>query len=153
MTPEVETYFKENQGPCGCGCKEYGTLKKPWSNGQRCVTRKCKCPRCMGKNNRRKGDAAARRSRKALKLSGPNTRHEEHLRGPILTEQKAGKQVGPIWTRFQAARAQAEASRAIGDHRPFVMVAHPDGTSEWLLVVSSRDWQNVVTAYAQELTP
>lgn len=88
-----------------------------------------------------------------MRLEGPNTRHEEHLRGPVLTESKAGAQVGPIWTRYQAARAQAEASRAVGDHRPFVFLAHPDGTSEWLVVVSSRDWEQVVAAYGEaELT-
>jgi hypothetical protein len=30
-----------------------------------------------------------------------------------------------------------------------VFVAHPDGASEFLMVVSSRDWDQVVAAYAE----
>jgi hypothetical protein len=138
------------KGDCGCGCGTFGTLKKPWRDGTRCVQRSCQCHRCMGKNNRRKGDSKARQSRKLLRLTGANTRHEEHLGGPVRYESKAGAQVGPIWTRFQAARVQSEQARAIGDHRPFVMAAHPDKTSEFLLIVSSKDWENVVAACAEE---
>lgn len=66
-------------------------------------------------------------------------------------EAKAGKQVGPIWTRFQQARAQSEQARPVGDTRPFVMAAHPDGTSEFVLLVSSRDWEEVVVVAAMSL--
>ncbi len=149
MTAQLP-YPGPDYGDCGCGCGEYGALKKPWRDDTRCVARKCKCKRCVGKNNRRKGDSKANRARPLMRLSGPNTRHEEHLRGPVLTESKAGRQVGPIWTRFRDARAQAEASRAVGDHRPFVMLAHPDDTSEFLIIASSKDWENVVAVYAQE---
>lgn len=137
------------KGDCQCGrddCTAFGTLKRPWRDGTRCV-RGCPCPRCRGKNSRHKGDSKARRSRKLLGLTGANTRHEEHLGGPVRYEAKAGAQVGPIWTRYQAARAQSEQARAIGDTRPFVMAAHPDGTSEFLLIVSSRDWEHVLDAY------
>ena len=139
------------KGECGCGCGAFGALKKPWRNGTRCVQRACHCPRCTGKNNRRKGDSNARQSRKLLGLVGANSRHEEHWGGSLRMEAKAGAQVGPIWTRFQAARAQSEQSRAIGDHRPFVMAAHPDGTSEFLLVVSSKHCPQVVAAAAETM--
>lgn len=134
------------KGACGCGCDAFGTLRRPWSDGTRCV-RGCPCSRCMGKRNRAKGDAKARKARQVLGLTGVNTRHEEHWGGPLRVESKAGKQVQPIWTRYQAARSQSEAARPIGDTRPFVMVAAPDGVSEFLLVVSSADWTDVVDAY------
>lgn len=129
-------------------CPLFGLFGRPGNDGKRRV-KGCGDPAARGKRNRAKGDSKARKARKLMRLAGPNTRHEEHLRGPVLTESKAGAQVGPIWTRYRDARAQAEASRAIGDSRPFVFLAHPDGTSEFLIVVSSRDWKNVVAAYAE----
>jgi hypothetical protein len=42
-------------------------------------------------------------------------------------EVKAGAQVGPMATRYLKAEKQSEAARAIGDVRPFVFVAMPDG--------------------------
>ena len=44
---------------------------------------------------------------------------------PLRVEVKSGAQVGPIWTRFEKAEAQSEQSRAVGDIRPFLMVAAP----------------------------
>lgn len=132
MTPnlnrtQVEPRMKNNIGACGCGCGKEGVLRvKPWrSNGVRC-TRDCTCNQCRGRRSREKGDRKAAKARKALGLSGANTRHEEHWRGNLLVESKAGAQVGPILTRYMAAKAQAEASRAIGDHRPFAFIAAPD---------------------------
>jgi hypothetical protein len=157
LAPQVEPNFKDNKGPCEgradyctqTNCPLFGTLGKPGRDGRRRV-RGCGDPVARGKRNRTKGDSQARKSRKLLGLVGANSRHEEHLGGPLRMEAKAGAQVGPIWTRFQAARAQSEAARPIGDHRPFVMAAHPDGTSEFLLVVSSRDWAQVVCAAAEQ---
>jgi hypothetical protein len=59
----------------------------------------------------------------------------DHITAARL-EVKAGKQVGPIATRFLAAEKQSETARALGDTRPFVMVAMPDdwGTEGLLLV-------------------
>lgn len=145
----TKDFCEGRQDVCAAeGCPRFGTLLKASRDGWRRV-RGCGDPVARGKRNRAKGDAKARSSRKLLGLEGPNTRHEEHLRGPVLTEQKAGAQVGPVWTRYRDARAQAEASRAIGDHRPFVFVAHPDHVSEFLIVVSSRDWPAVVAAYSE----
>ena len=124
-------------------CPLYGTLGK---TGR---VRGCADPSARGKRNRAKGDAKARKSRSLLGLTGALSRHEEHWGGPLRMEAKAGAQVGPIWTRYQAARAQSEQSRSIGDTRPFVFAAHPDNTSEFLLVVSSRDWVQVVAAAAE----
>ncbi len=41
-------------------------------------------------------------------------------------EVKAGGQVKPLATKYLNAEKQSEASRAIGDLRPFVFVAMPD---------------------------
>lgn len=129
-------------------CPLFGTLGKPGRDGRRRV-RGCGDPVAAGRRNRSKGDRAERRAARLLGATGVNTRHEEHRGGPFRYEAKAGAQVGPIWTRFQAARAQSEQSRPVGDNRPFVMVVSPDGTSEQLLVVSSRDWAQVVAAAAE----
>lgn len=150
MTPDlrrsdVEPNFKDNIGDCGCGCGLHGAYRVKLSrDGERHV-RVCKCPRCMGKRNRQKGDRKAAQARRRLNLSGANTRHEEHWRGSLLIEAKAGAQVGPIWTRFKAARDQAEAARAIGDLRPFVMVAAAD-RAPILLVLDINDVLEVAAA-------
>ena len=131
------------------GCPLFGKLGKVRRDGGRRV-RGCGDPAAAGQRNRAKGDREERRAARLLGATGVNTRHEEHRGGPIRYESKAGAQVGPIWTRFQAARAQSELSRPIGDHRPFVMSASPDGTAEVLLVVSSKDWPQVVAAAAEQ---
>lgn len=147
---QVEPMFKDNLGVCGCGCGDEGLLRvKPWrSNGVRC-TRACKCNQCRGRRVREKGDRKAAKARKMLGLVGANTRHEEHWRGSMLVESKAGAQVKPIWTRFKAARDQAEASRAIGDLRPFVMVAAADG-APILLVLDINDVREVAAAVIED---
>jgi len=57
--------------------------------------------------------------------------------------------VQPIATRYVAARNQSDSHRAIGDLRPFVMVAVPDGSDE-LLIVARRDLYAVVEALVEE---
>ena len=51
----------------------------------------------------------------------------------VRAEVKAGQQIQALTTRFLAAEAQAEASRAHGDNRPFVFVAAPDGMGDQLV--------------------
>jgi hypothetical protein len=48
---------------------------------------------------------------------------------------KAGAQIEPIATRFRAAYAQSQASRSVGDIRPFVLIAMPDSESDGLAVM------------------
>lgn len=123
-----------NRDKCtNADCPLYGTLGKPGRDGKRRVKR-CGDPVARGKRNRSKGDAKARRARKALGIAGANTRHEEHWGGAFRIEVKAGKQVEPVWTRFRSAEQQSEQHRAIGDPRPFLLVAMPDGTGEGLIV-------------------
>jgi hypothetical protein len=61
--------------------------------------------------------------------------HEEFLGGSVRVEVKAGAQVKPVFTKFLASEAQSEAARPVGDHRPFVAVFMPEGTSDGLAVV------------------
>lgn len=152
MSAMVETNMKANVGECECGCGAYGTLKKPWrSNGKRCVSRKCRCKQCTGKQSRKGGDDKARQARKALSIPGANSRHEEHLGGLVRWEAKSGAQVQPMWTAFLKAWAQSEASRPIGDHRPFVMTAAPDNTKEQLVAFRLSDLAEVIAALAEQL--
>lgn len=116
---------------CECGCGLFGTpLKRPEGH-----IRGCKCPRCMGKRNRAKGDTKARKARKALGIGGVNSRHEEVWGGDLRLEVKAGAQIKPVVTAFLKCEAQSEAARPIGDHRHFMMVAMPDEWSDGLIVM------------------
>lgn len=149
MSAEVTPNFKDNLGLCGCGCELEGVYRvRAHRDGTRCI-RTCSCNRCRGKRSRQKGDRKAAQARRALNLQGANTRHEEHWRGSLLVESKAGAQVKPVWTRFKAARDQAEASRAIGDLRPFVMVAAADG-APILLVLDINDVREVAAAVIED---
>lgn len=70
-----------------------------------------------------------------LGIAGANTRHEELWGGAMRVEMKAGAQVSPIVTRYRNAEQQSEQHRAIGDIRPFVLIAMPDGESDGLAVM------------------
>jgi hypothetical protein len=59
-------------------------------------------------------------------------------------EVKAGGQVGPIATRFDAARSQSEASKALGDVRPFAMIAMPDGSSDGIVLMSLTEFAELL---------
>lgn len=102
-----------------------------------------------GRINRQKGkrkQAAARRVFEEIygvhaSWHGKKGNEEtwDHITAARL-ECKAGAQVKPIATRFLAAEKQSEAARAIGDVRPFVFVAMPDGWgSEGLFVCRLSD--------------
>ena len=115
-------------------CPIYGSLGKAGRDGKRRV-RGCGDPRARGKRNRAKGDSKARRARKKLGIGGANTRHEEHWGGHLRIEVKAGAQVQPIATRFFAAEKQSAQAKAIGDIRPFVMVAMPDDIQDGIVLM------------------
>ena len=50
-------------------------------------------------------------------------------------EVKAVAQVQPIATRFHQAEKQSAQAKAIGDIRPFVMVAMPDDTQDGIVLM------------------
>ena len=124
-----------NQDRCTLeACPKFGLLGRASRDGKRRV-KGCGDPVARGKRNRAKGDSKARRARKMLGIAGANTRHEELWGGAVRVEMKAGAQVSPIVTRYKNAEQQSEQHRAIGDIRPFVLVAMPDGESDGLCVV------------------
>ena len=137
-----------NQEKCNTdGCPRFGTLGRPHRDGRRRI-RGCGDPVARGKRNRTKGDSKARRARKKLGLAATGnagTRHEEHWGGLFRVEVKAGSQVGPIATRFLAARSQSEASKSLGDVRPFAMIAMPDGSSDGIVLMSLEEFAEVLS--------
>lgn len=125
-----QSFFKDNQGDCGCGCGEYGTLKKPWRDGTACVSRKCRCRRCLGKASGKNGRTKQTKAATVLGIprSSIHPGHEEHYGGALRIEVKSGKaDTGPAFTAYLRCEAQSEASRAVGDHRPFAAVLMPCG--------------------------
>ena len=128
------------------GCPKFGTLGREGRDGKRRV-KGCGDPVARGRRNRTKGDSKARRARKKLGLAATGnagTRHEEHWGGMFRVEVKAGSQVGPIATRFDAARSQSEASKALGDVRPFAMIAMPDGSSDGIVLMSLTEFAELL---------
>jgi hypothetical protein len=124
-----------NQDKCNAdGCPKFGTLGRAGRDGKRRI-KGCGDPVARGKRNRAKGDSKARRARKQLGIGGANTRHEEHWGGDLRVEVKAGAQVQPIFTKYLAAEVQSEQHRAVGDPRPFALVAMPDGITDGLVVM------------------
>lgn len=150
----VEPNFKQNQGPCGCSdetCEAWGTYKRPWRDGSRCVARVCKCRRCQGKANRARGASKQRKATKQLGLSHGQFAgaHEEALTGPVRTEVKAtARHAKPVATAYNLMRAQSDAAKASGDTRPFVAAACPPGSSLVYYVVRSDELEAVVFALA-----
>jgi hypothetical protein len=63
---------------------------------------------------------------------------------------KAGKQVGPIATRFNKAEAQSweNVKDSIGGNKskPFMMVAMPEGTSDGICLIRLSELEKVMDA-------
>lgn len=133
------------KGECGCACGLFGTLKKPNRANIRCV-RGCRCRSCLGRLNRQKGQRKQRVAQKALKIPGSSlgANHEELWRGLVRVEVKAGGQVQPAFNQFLRMEAQAEAARAIGDGRPFVGIAMPEGVTDGIVMFRLSRMSDVV---------
>ncbi len=145
VTDDRKGYCEGNTEKCSVEqCPLFGTLGRADRQGKRRI-RGCGDPSARGRRNRTKGDSKARRARKKLGLGGHLTRHEENWGGAFRTEIKAGIQVGPIATRFQLAKAQSDAAKALGDIRPFIMVAMPDGTTDGIVLMSLSEFSELVT--------
>ena len=152
MSPQVEPNFKTNQGDCGCGCGEYGTLKKPHRDGTSCVQRKCRCVRCRNGMNSRGGKR--KQAKAAKKLGVVNVADEERWHDPLFaTEVKSGKQCGPVSTAWRKARDQIDASRPDhgGQHKPARVVWMPEGRSDDLVTVTLDTWESVVRPALEEV--
>ena len=143
MNNERKGECQGNQDKCSTkGCPLFGTLGREDRQGKRRI-KGCGDPSARGRRNRAKGDSKARRARKKLGLGGHLTRHEENWGGHFRTEVKAGAQVGPIATRFNLAKAQSDAAKALGDIRPFIMVAMPDGTTDGIVLMSLSEFSEL----------
>lgn len=144
QTADRKGYCQGNYDKCSeKACPLFGTLGRTDRRGVRRV-RGCADPAARGKRNRRKGDSKALRARKKLGLGGHLTRHEENWGGAFRTEIKAGAQIKPIATRFWAAKQQSDASKALGDIRPFAMVAMPDGSLEGIVLMTLSEFADLV---------
>ena len=67
----------------------------------------------------------------------------------VKVEVKAGKQVQTLWNRYKEAKLQSTKNNVIGDTRPFVFVAMPDGTTNGLVVCELDKLQEVVYAFLE----
>ena len=150
MVDERKGECQGNREKCSLpDCPKFGTLGRVGRDGNRRV-KGCNDPVARGKRNRAKGDSKARKARRKLGLSGANTRHEEHWRGALRVEIKAGAQIQPIATRFNLARLQSNEGKAVGDIRPFAMVAMPDGESDGIILMSLSDFAVIFEAILAE---
>ena len=137
---ETFTEFKirKHEGMQGMGQK---TVKKRegWSDNQK-----------RGLTNKNKGRRKQNLARKKLRIPDTKFRsqmgNEESWQGEVRVEVKAGKQVQTLWTKYQKAKEQSDANTRIGDTRPFMFVAMPDGTSNGLVVVELDKLDEVVFA-------
>lgn len=115
----------------------------------------CTCNPCRGRRNRRKGQAGQRTARKALGLTSERWRgreaNEESWTAALRLEVKTGgRMANPIGIRYDQMRDQSEASKAIGDARPFAAVVKPDDWTDVLIVVKGSDLPAFVAALLEE---
>jgi hypothetical protein len=117
--------------------------------------RKCECRTCINRRNRSKGRTKQNTVRKKLKIPSRKFHgadaHEENWDSSVRIEVKSGKQVGPIYTRFQKAEQQSwdnvkDAIGGVGKTKPFMMVAMPEGTSDGLCLIRLSELEKVMEA-------
>ena len=137
-----------NKDKCNLSdCPKFGLLGRAGRDNKRRV-KGCGDPVARGKRNRTKGDAKARVARRKLGLSATGnagSRHEEHWGGLFRVEVKAGAQVGPIATRFYNAKQQSDAPKALGDIRPFAMIAMPEGNSDGIVLMTLNEFAELIS--------
>ena len=113
------------------------------------------CASCRGRRNRRQGLAKQRAARRAIGIPdakyGTQLSNEESWGGTVRVEVKSGGKAKPVWTRYYDAERQAEASRAIGDPRPFMAVFMPPGLSDGLCVIRLSKLGSVVEALTEQV--
>jgi hypothetical protein len=147
MSEERKGDCQGNRDKCNLdGCPKFGTLGREGRDGKRRV-KGCNDPVARGKRNRTKGDNKARIARRKLGLSATGnvgTRHEEHWGGMLRVEVKAGAQVTPIATRFNAAKGQSDEAKAFGDVRPFAMIAMPDNSSGGIVLMTLDEFSQLL---------
>jgi hypothetical protein len=132
---------------------------RPWQcrRQEPTCTRVSPCRACLGARNRRSGLRKQRAARKSLEQTFQTDAarfvgmlgNEESWQLPIRVEVKSGAQVRTVWTKFLLAEEQSNASRAVGDLRPFVQVVMADHTSDGLAVMRLSQLQQILEALSQ----
>ncbi len=154
VTPNLKPF-----GICPCGldsCGLEGKLKKAFSDGVSHVVG-CPCRRCMGRRSKSTGGKAQRTAvkRMGMAYSTIATGHEENLTGFVRLEAKSGGIVRPLKTAFDKAKAQSDASRPVGDNRPFVFAGIPEPEGKRVIYAfecrSEEELLNTIAAFAQQL--
>jgi hypothetical protein len=106
-----------------------------------------------GLNNKNKGRRKQNIARKKLNIPDTKFRsqmgHEENWRGAVKVEVKSGKQVQTLWKRYLEAKLQSDKNNIIGDNRPFVFVAMPDGTTNGLVVFELDKLEDVIYSFIE----
>lgn len=124
---------------CVCGCGVHGSPKR---SGHVKRQRLCRCPACVGGQNRRRGMSSQRKFQKAAGIRESAFRgangNEESWRDAFRWEHKDGAQVRPVATAYLRCRAQADQNLAYGDPRPFAMGVTVGGLR--LVVVEADTW-------------
>lgn len=149
MTRDVEPRLRELDA-CGCGCGEYGTLKKPWrSNGVRCVAHKCKCKQCVG--GRQPGNARRRENKIAKATGGTREPMSGNLSGIDgragldeweETMEKAVVRGFRRWVESKTVTSKlARLMARRGSRRHFILTW--DGKPRWV-VTPFEDWAEFV---------
>jgi hypothetical protein len=142
------------KGECQCllaRCTLYGMLGKPDRNGFRHV-RGCPCRTCLGRRNRRNGQRKQSKARNILGIAGPTlgADHEENWRGALRCEVKSGADdANPVDRRYRRQRKQSDASKAIGDNRPFTAIVMPPGMSDGYAIVRLSELRDVAWAIVE----
>lgn len=132
------------------------TGTRPWvcrKSDPEC-TRTKPCKSCLGRRSRRSGMHKQRVARKVIEqLTGikagkysSTTGNEENWRLPLRIEVKSGAIAGPVWTKYAASEAQADAAKADGDPRPFAAVFMGTRTSDGLFVCRLSKLHDVIDA-------
>ena len=128
----------EEQGLQGFGQKNRKN-REGWSENQK-----------RGLTNKNKGRRKQNLARKKLRIPDTKFRsqmgNEESWQGQVRVEVKAGKQVQPIWNKYLKAKEQSDSNKNIGDTRPFMFVAMPDGTTNGLVIVELDKLDEIVFA-------
>lgn len=159
MPPEVSPNFKPPIGQCPCPdlrCNvEARPLTKKNKDGKY-HNRGCTCASCRGRRNRKSGLAAQTRAAKALgvrAVNGIRPSNEEQFDGGVRIEVKSGAQVRPAFTAYLKAEEQSEATRSLGDARPFIMAArlNPSG-KDGLIIFRESKLREIVYALAENLS-
>ena len=113
--------------------------REGWSDNQK-----------LGLTNKNKGRRKQNLARKKLNIPDTKFRsqmgNEESWKGEVRVEVKAGKQVQTLWTKYLKAKEQSDTNTSIGDTRPFLFVAMPDGTSNGLVVMELDKLEEIVFA-------